>query len=60
MNGVITGERIVEAVVIPTEKATSPPQRYDITFDETPPGQHPTRIKPSESAGERCNKREKK
>ena len=25
--GVITGERIVDTVVIPTEKATSPPQR---------------------------------
>ena len=26
-NGVINGERIVDTVVIPTEKATSPPQR---------------------------------
>lgn len=27
ISGVITGERIVDTVVIPTENATSPPQR---------------------------------
>ena len=46
-SGVINGERIVDTVVIPTEKATSPPQRYDMIFEETPPGQHPTSISPS-------------
>ena len=53
MIGVITGERSVETVVIPTEKATSPPQRYDMILEETPPGQHPTRINPNAIAGER-------
>ena len=42
-SGVINGESNVETVVIPTENATSPPQRYDIMFEETPPGQQPTR-----------------
>ena len=37
----------VEAVVIPTEKATSPLQRNDIMLLETPPGQQPTKIIPA-------------
>ena len=48
-SGVINGESNVETVVIPTENATSPPQRYDIIFEETPPGQQPTRISKCDS-----------
>ena len=54
-SGVINGESNVETVVIPTENATSPPQRYDIMFEETPPGQHPTRISPSAIPSGRFN-----
>ena len=54
-SGVITGESNVETVVIPTENATSPPHRYDIIFDETPPGQQPTRISPSAIPSGRFN-----
>ena len=46
-SGVINGDNIVDTVVIPTENATSPPQRYDMIFDDTPPGQQPTRMSPS-------------
>ena len=46
-SGVITGASSVETVVMPTEKATSPLQRKDIRFDETPPGQQPTRMSPT-------------
>lgn len=46
-SGVMTGESNVDTVVIPTENATSPPHRYDMIFEDTPPGQHPTRISPS-------------
>ena len=54
-SGVINGESNVETVVIPTENATSPPQRYDIMFEETPPGQQPTRISPSAIPSGRFN-----
>ena len=50
-SGVATGASSVEAVVIPTEKATSPRQRNDMMFEETPPGQHPTRISPAAIPG---------
>ena len=46
-SGVTTGASRVEAVVIPTEKATSPLQRYDMILLDTPPGQHPTSIMPT-------------
>ena len=55
ITGVIIGEIIVDTVVIPTEKATSPPQRYDMMLDDTPPGQQPTRISPRAMASGRCN-----
>ena len=45
--GVTIGASNVLAVVIPTEKATSPLQRYDMILLETPPGQHPTRMIPT-------------
>ena len=51
-SGVINGESNVDTVVIPTENATSPPQRYDMIFDETPPGQQPTSISPRPIASE--------
>ena len=51
--GVITGARVVDTVVIPTENATSPLQRKLMMLEETPPGQDPTstspRVSPSES-----------
>ena len=31
---------------MPTEKGTSPLHKNDIIFDETPPGQHPTKTNP--------------
>ena len=46
-SGVNTGARSVVAVVIPTEKATSPLQRKLMMLDDTPPGQHPTRKRPT-------------
>ena len=46
-SGVMTGDASVETVVRPTENATSPLQRKLMMFDETPPGQHPTRISPT-------------
>ena len=45
--GVMSGDKSVDAVVIPTENGTSPWHRYDMIFDDTPPGQHPTRINPT-------------
>ena len=54
-SGVISGASRVEAVVIPTEYATSPRHRYDIMLLETPPGQHPTSIMPIERYGLRLN-----
>ena len=49
-SGVITGAASVESVVMPTENATSPLQRNVMMLDETPPGQHPTRISPTPTA----------
>ena len=49
--GVIMGARRVEAVVIPTENATSPLQRKDMMLLDTPPGQQPTSIMPMERYG---------
>ena len=49
-SGVITGAASVETVVRPTENATSPLQRKVMMFEETPPGQHPTRISPTPTA----------
>ena len=46
-SGVMTGAASVETVVSPTENATSPLQRKVMMFEETPPGQHPTRISPT-------------
>ena len=46
-NGVIIGASRVEAVVIPTEKATSPRQRNDMMLLDTPPGQQPTSMMPT-------------
>ena len=40
----------MEAIVIPTESATSPPAIYVITLLAVPPGQQPTRITPSASS----------
>ena len=37
----------MEAIVIPTESATSPPAIYVITLLAVPPGQQPTMITPS-------------
>lgn len=54
-SGVMTGESNVDTVVIPTENATSPPHRYDMIFEDTPPGQHPTRISPSAIPSGRFN-----
>ena len=45
-SGVISGANSVDAVVIPTEKATSPRQRKDMILLDTPPGQQPTRMIP--------------
>ena len=47
MAGVIIGAKSVEAVVMPTEKGTSPRQRKLMMLEETPPGQQPTRIRPT-------------
>lgn len=55
ISGVMIGERIVDTVVIPTENATSPPQRYDMILDDTPPGQQPTRMSPSAMPAGRCS-----
>ena len=46
--GVMKGANRVEAVVIPTENATSPRQRNDMMLLDTPPGQHPTSMMPME------------
>ena len=46
-NGVVRGASSVESVVMPTENATSPLQRKLMMFEETPPGQHPTRMRPT-------------
>ena len=40
------GARRVEAVVIPTEKATSPLHRKLMMLLDTPPGQQPTNMMP--------------
>ena len=53
--GVMIGASSVEAVVIPTEKGTSPPQRNDMIFDEMPPGEQPTRISPTAISSGRRN-----
>lgn len=45
-NGVRRGATMVETAVIPTDRARSPFERYVITFEAVPPGQHPTRITP--------------
>lgn len=45
--GVIIGASSVVAVVIPTEKATSPLQRKLMMLEDTPPGQHPTSKSPA-------------
>ena len=45
----------MDTVVIPTENATSPPQRYDMILDDTPPGQQPTRMSPSAMPAGRCS-----
>ena len=50
-SGVTMGARSVEAVVIPTEKATSPLQRNYIMLLETPPGQQTTKILPAVRKG---------
>ena len=49
--GVRTGARIVEHAVMPTERATSPLERYVMTLEEVPPGQVPTRMTPIASSG---------
>ena len=51
--GVTTGASKVLTLVIPTESATSPFDRYVITFDDVPPGQVPTRTTPAIRAGSR-------
>ena len=40
-------------MVMPTEKATSPLARKLMMLDETPPGQVPTKTRPSVNPGER-------
>ena len=51
---------MVEAQVIPTEKATSPRHRKLITLLETPPGQHPTKRIPKAKAGSNLHTRTNK
>jgi len=54
-NGVTIGASIVVVIVMETERATSPFERYVITFDEVPPGHVPTSITPTASSGGRLN-----
>ena len=42
--------------VIPTERATSPPERYVMTLLAVPPGHAPTRMTPASSAVSNPNK----
>ena len=51
--GVRKGARIVEAIVMPTERARSPRARKVITLEAVPPGQQPTRTTPIASSGGR-------
>lgn len=44
---------IVDAVVMRTDRATSPWAIYVATFDACPPGQHETRISPVDKAGDK-------
>ena len=55
--GVSRGAIIVDTVVIPTDRAKSPFDRYVMTLEAVPPGQHPTRITPMASSVGRCNRR---
>ena len=47
-SGVTNGAKMVETVVMPTEKATSPLHKKLMILLDTPPGQHPTKIMPTE------------
>lgn len=49
----MTGAMSVETVVIPTENATSPLHKKLMIFEDTPPGQQPTRTSPNVKPGER-------
>ena len=53
MVGVRIGAKIVLILVILTDKATSPLDKYVITLLDVPPGQVPTRITPTVRAGSR-------
>ena len=53
--GVRIGASKVDVAVIPTDSAKSPLDRYVMTFEAVPPGQHPTRITPMASAGSSLN-----
>ena len=52
-SGVATGAIKVDTVVIPTEKATSPLHKKLIMFEDTPPGQQPTKTKPKVKPSDR-------
>ncbi|MNE90142.1 hypothetical protein D3C80_1876240 [compost metagenome] len=50
-NGVMMGAASVVTEVQATESATSPFDRYVMTFDDVPPGQQPTRMTPAATSG---------
>ena len=49
--GVIKIAIIVEQAVIHTERATSALDKYEITLEAVPPGQHETKIIPTAKRG---------
>ena len=49
--GVTIGANRVVAIVIDTDKATSPFAKYETTLDAVPPGQVPTKITPIANSG---------
>lgn len=52
-SGTMSGARRVETRPMETSRATSPRDRKDITFDEVPEGQQPTRMTPTASTPSR-------
>src|SRR5690606_39256097 len=56
-SGVSSGASSVDTVVIATDSAVSPRERYTMTFEAVPPGAAPTSTMPVASSGDRSSAR---